>query len=339
VNDLGAKEIWFWSSSLDASYPSYNPAIHRPEDFRGSWESNMSSPTTGDISNSNRDNSDLPVYDHTYTLYGYNFRRSQAEALHNHGHQDEAIFGHAAFLQDGNSDLFWKVFVGQNSSGNFVTGRCGWTHMPPNTTNHYDYENTTLVSSDIADWAPAGGAMQLVNVNTWGNRTFAWPDGNGSFPQRRETQWYIHWRQSVPGYANLVRLGAEYMTNWWAFKADWDSSIEAGMGLHSPTPTVTVMSSRGERGFGLRLWNVTPNPARSGTTLTLELGRSGRLRVELVDVHGRRLSTVADEACSAGRGTVTWNGRAGTRELSAGVYWLVADFDGEREARRIVVLR
>lgn len=27
VNDLGVKEVWFWSSGLDTSYPSYDPAI------------------------------------------------------------------------------------------------------------------------------------------------------------------------------------------------------------------------------------------------------------------------------------------------------------------------
>ncbi len=178
----------------------------------------MSSPLTGDISNSNRDNTDLPVYGSTYTLYGYNFRRSQAEALHNHGHQVEALFGHAATLQDGNSDLFWKQFVGQDRMGNFVTGRCGWTHMPPNTTTDYDYLNPTLVSSDIADWTPDGtGLTEPVNVDTWGTRSFAWPDGNSSFPQRVETQWYIHWWQSVPGYGNDIRLGTDYMTNWWSF--------------------------------------------------------------------------------------------------------------------------
>ena len=51
----------------------------------------MSSPVTGDISNSDRDPNDLPVFAHTWTMYGINIRRSQAEALHNVGHQMEAI--------------------------------------------------------------------------------------------------------------------------------------------------------------------------------------------------------------------------------------------------------
>ena len=102
----------------------------------------MSSPLTGDISNSNRDNTDLPVYNSTYTVYGQNFRRTQAEAVHNHGHQLEAILSHVNHLQYGNTDLFWKKFVGQDENEDFITGRVGWTHMPPNTTKHYDTQSS-----------------------------------------------------------------------------------------------------------------------------------------------------------------------------------------------------
>ncbi len=100
----------------------------------------MSSPTTGDISNNNPDNTDLPVYGNTYVLYGSNIRRTQAEGIHNHGHQLESMLSHASWLQDGNGDPFWHEFVGQDEENNFVTGRCGWTHMPPNTVGNYDYE-------------------------------------------------------------------------------------------------------------------------------------------------------------------------------------------------------
>ena len=341
VNVYGVKEVWFWSSGFDAGYPSYNPAIHRPENFRASWESNMSSPTTGDISNSNRDNSDLPVYAHTYTLYGYNFRRSQAEALHNHGHQVEALFGYAATLQDGNSDLFWKKFVGQDAAGHFVTGRCGWTHMPPNTTADYDYLNTTLVASDIEDWTPdRTGALKQVNVDTWGNLVFAWPDGNASFAQRKETQWYIYWWQSVPGFVNPIRLGTDYMTNWWRFVGSWDASIAAGVGLHSPIPPTAVEEADGQGPeFGLRLGAAYPNPAPSNTSFAIELGKPGWVRVDVVDVQGRRVRTLIDGIRPAGRQIVTWDGKANAAEVSSGVYWLVGTGDGKRVARKLVLVR
>ena len=232
VNDLGVKEIWFWQNHFDDSFPSYDPAIHDPEDFRTLNESNMASLTTGDISNSWRESDDLPIYNHTYIVYGQNFRRSQAEAVHNHGHQLEAMFAHVNWLQVGNTDLFWKKFVGQNNYENFITGRCGWTHMPPNTTNHYDYLNSSFVESDIEDWRPDGsGSKTWVNVNTWGNLVFAWPE-ESEFSQRKETQWYIYWMQNMPGYKNNIPYGSMMVTNWWEFVADWDKSIDSGMGLY-----------------------------------------------------------------------------------------------------------
>jgi hypothetical protein len=237
VNSQGVKEIWFWHTGLDPSFPSYDPDIHDPADFRGGWESNMSSPTTGDISNSDRDENDLPVYNSTYVVYGQNYRRTQAEALHNHGHQLEAILGHANLLQDGNTDLFWKNFVGQNNARQFITGRAGWTHMPPNTTQDYDYLNPTLVWSDIEDWTPdKSGAQTQVNVDTWADIDYAWP-GAADFDQRTESQWYVYWWQNMPGLDNGISDAVRTMNNWWAFTGDWDGSMAAGLGLYERSPT------------------------------------------------------------------------------------------------------
>ena len=255
VNDLGVKEIWVWMGGGNADFPSHDPAVNKPEDFRHWWESNMSSPLTGDISNSNRDNADLPVYNSTYTVYGQNIWRTQAEAVHNHGHQLEAILSHVNHLHYGNTDLFWQQFVGQDEGGNFITGRAGWTHMPPNTTKHYDYTGTrTLVESDIEDWTPDNtGSRKLVNVDTYSDLTYPWPDPNpAEIPQRVESQWYIYWMQSMPGYENRIRHGNKNITNWWVFTADWDTAISSQMGLVSQAvtelPQLRVPDSGGANG-------------------------------------------------------------------------------------------
>lgn len=217
VRNLGVKEFWIWGYHHGNIVPA---------------ESNMSSPTTGDISNSNRFQDDLPVYDRTYTVYNYNFTRSAAEATHNHGHQLEAILSYANQRQDGNTTLFWRKFVGQNQNGNFITGRCGWTHMPPNTTADYDYANMTTVNSDIEDWTPDGiGQSRPVNASTWGTIPYAWPD-NAAPAQLTESKWYVYWMQNMPGRGNTIPYGQNRMTNWWAFTADWDASINAQLGLY-----------------------------------------------------------------------------------------------------------
>ena len=215
VNGQSVREIWLWG---------YHTAKIVPV------ESNMSSPTTGDVSNSNRFADDLPIYDRTYVLYNYNYGRSQNEAVHNHGHQLESIFSYIAQRQDGNDSLFWDRFCGR-SGGVFQQGRCGNTHNPPNSTGDYDYYNNTPVLSDCEDWRPDNsGQKKNVSAQTWGGLSYAWPSGPPG--GNTEAQFYIYWMQNMPGHQNGVRMNSEVMRNWWEFTADWDAAIRKNSGLH-----------------------------------------------------------------------------------------------------------
>jgi len=213
--------------------------------------------------------------------------------------------------------------------------------MPPNTTVDYDYQNPTLVASDIEDWTPDHtGILKQVNVDTWGNQVFAWPDGNASFPQRKETQWYIYWWQSFPGFANTIRRGTDYMSNWWMFTGNWDGSIASGRGLHTAmAPTGVAESPDVGPQFGLRLRPISPNPTPGGAEVVFELGKPGRVRVDVVDVRGRVLRTLIDTMRLPGRQTISWDGTSGGKRLGSGVYWIVATYQGERTTRRFVLIR
>ena len=207
--------------------------------MRVGWESNMSSPTTGDISNSDRDPNDAPVLPHTYIIYGINYRHSQAEAVHNVGHQVEAMMSHIAFRQDMNSDLFWRRFVGLDGAGKFIPGRAGATHFPPNAAQDYDYLNTRMMPSVIEDWRPDNaGQKTQVNVDTWGKLVYPWP-GEPDFGGRVESQWYTYWFQNMPGRGNRIPHGSNWMTNWWAFVADWDAAFKSGLGLYGGSPAAS----------------------------------------------------------------------------------------------------
>ena len=126
--------------------------------------------------------------------------------------------------------------MGQDEKGKWITGRCGWTHMPPNTTKDYDYANPTFVESDIENWTPErSGPLKMVGAKTWGSLNYRWPS-NRAPASKTEAQWYIYWRQNLPGRLNSVRSGAEYLTNWWQFIGDWDNAIAQKAGLHGATP-------------------------------------------------------------------------------------------------------
>jgi len=194
----------------------------------------MSSPTTSDISNSDRFIGDLPIYDRTYLVYGTNYHRTQAEAIHNHGHQIEQMLDFIDRRSSGASDLFWGAYVGvPNFPGPaMVPGRCGWTHQPPNTTIDYGYLDESMVDVDCEDWRPDGlGQKRPVNSTYFDQLQYAWPNGDDAIPQRAETQFYIWWGQNMPGYDNRIPYESTTMENWWRIISDWDSAIKNDLRL------------------------------------------------------------------------------------------------------------
>lgn len=207
VEQSGVKEIWYYEPFLHSNMPSYNPAIHPPENLRITWESNMSSPTTGDISNSNQSATDLPVYDRTYVVYELGLRRFDNVSLHVDGHQLEFMLAHALNRQDGNTNLFWLQFAGENlQTGVFTRGRAGDTHFPPNAAQGYDYTNLTPFDSDIRDWKPDGSGQKApYNAETVMNAPYIYPNSAMALlPSLAEPNWYMFWRQSMPGYGNNI---------------------------------------------------------------------------------------------------------------------------------------
>lgn len=196
----------------------------------------------GDISNSYRFQEDMPVYSKTYITYGRSMTRGGNEATHNHGHQIESMCSYVAQMQDGNANLYNVNFRGY-SGGSGPIGRCGDTHHPPNSRSDYDYNNSTLVASDIKDWKPAGGTTTLVNNNTWGSIPYQWPSAlYPSMPPGVESNWYIMMMQSMPGNGNQIPYGSKWMTNWWRFLGDWDSTT-VKIGLYQNLPESNANSS------------------------------------------------------------------------------------------------
>ncbi len=232
VEGQGVKELWYWTGQLESGIPAYNPAIHLPENFRSIPESNMASPVTGDVSNSNRDPSDLPVYDSTYIVYHQGMRRLDTLTLHIDGHQWEHMLLHVNNLQDGNDHLFWRKFVGYDSSNVFRRGRAGWTHQYPNNVEtadgSYDYHNLEPVATNIKDWNPDGSGQTIqFSATTLQNTPYVFPNNyldslnvGGTTPMA-EPHWYIFWRQSIPGWNNSI----PYETNSVSHDDDNDGSL------------------------------------------------------------------------------------------------------------------
>jgi hypothetical protein len=187
--ERGVKEVWIWG---------YHGGV------LDLWESNLAGPF-GDISNSDRDPADLPVFGRTYTVYHYNYGRGTSEACENHMHQVEALLRHV------DEDLFWRRFV-----GGVGEGRCGWSHYPPNGARDYDWANPKRVATDIEDWSPEGGPKTTLNADRWGGDSLTW---------------FIYWMQNLPGEANGLTYRGRPLANWWRFVGEWDEMMASGCGL------------------------------------------------------------------------------------------------------------
>jgi len=189
VEKKGVKEVWIWGYHSKELAP---------------WESNMAGPF-GDVSNSDRDPFDLPVFKKTYTVYHYNYERGTSEAVHNHIHQIEAV------MRRHGGEL-WKRWEGEPGRW-----RCGNCHFPPNGRRDYDWENKEYVESDIEDWKPEGfGRKKRINCDTWGGDSL---------------RWFVYWMQSMPGANNGLTFRNAPLTNWWVFMGDYDLAMKNNFSL------------------------------------------------------------------------------------------------------------
>jgi hypothetical protein len=232
VNNYGVKEIWFNRKSLAVP------------------ESNMSSPTTGDVSNAYYGSeqyglvnaiqpNDLPIYNKTYVVYSHFVHFGYTNNIHVRGHQIERQMSHV-------NNTMWNNFVGSLTS----TGRpkgSGNTHFAVNSLRAYEYDNQTMISSEITDWNPNGTSVKSeVNNSNWKKNITIQLPLNYTMPSstyKKETSrnvigndpeggWLIYWFQSIPGENNKITYGNKPLTNWWDIYYNWDDAITKKMNLY-----------------------------------------------------------------------------------------------------------
>jgi hypothetical protein len=90
-------------------------------------------------------------------------------------------------------------------------------------------------------------------------------------------------------------------------------------------------------GFSVR---ALPNPSRSSVTISYDLHGRYRAYLDICDVAGRRVRRLSAEGCSAGTGSVVWNGcnQRGQR-VSPGIYFLHLRAASASAAHKIIILK
>ena len=112
-------------------------------------------------------------------------------------------------------------------------------------------------------------------------------------------------------------------------------------GLIGALPVQCTVTTVGDApGHAYALAPVRPNPARGPLTFAFELPHAAWVRLEVLDVTGRHLATVAAGAFAAGRHEARWSGIATDGSPAApGVYLVVLRSEGMQRSRHFSVTR
>ncbi len=106
-------------------------------------------------------------------------------------------------------------------------------------------------------------------------------------------------------------------------------------------PVLTAVSPVRSGAPAFALLDAAPNPFDEQTLVRWDLAHGTRVRVDVYDVAGRRVTTLVDGAqAAAGPGDVRWSGRdTNGRALAAGVYFVRMQAAGETRTQRVVLIR
>jgi hypothetical protein len=89
----------------------------------------------------------------------------------------------------------------------------------------------------------------------------------------------------------------------------------------------------------LALYPAAPNPFRPATTIAFEVAQPGPVRIDIVDVAGRRLRRLLDSDLIVRRHAVVWDGRDdGGRPVAAGTYVVHLQNAGLTRQRKVVLM-
>ncbi|MFC1572777.1 triple tyrosine motif-containing protein [Candidatus Eisenbacteria bacterium] len=83
-----------------------------------------------------------------------------------------------------------------------------------------------------------------------------------------------------------------------------------------------------------------PSPLRPNSPITLGIEQESHARVEIYDVHGRRISTLIDHVLGAGHHQIVWDGYTNQGgEASSGIYYIRYALDGKISSKKVLLAR
>lgn len=247
VDNKGVREVWMYG---------YHSNTIEPD------ESRMSS-MYGDISNSLPHDEQvpsqyrMPVCQHAYTFYNYNYSRGVETEAHDRLHQVENMMSYAEGAgkwpptvnpNNTTGSIFWgnfSIYVQSNTPVPTKTA-CGNAHFTPNwksaSQDSYRYNVTGTVSSNCENWPQNNYAT--VSCSNWGCS---------------EMGYYTWWLQNIPGYNNGISMNGQPMRNWWEAMYDFNNFISKGRTLFG-TSSITGCVNTNPTATSAPSPTLTPTP-------------------------------------------------------------------------------
>ena len=94
----------------------------------------------------------------------------------------------------------------------------------------------------------------------------------------------------------------------------------------------------GTGAFGIR--SIIPNPTLASARIDFSIPKAGRIRIDIYDLAGQRVSTPADGRWSAGPHSVVWSGRRDDgRALRSGGYFAKLAWEGKTATRMVFMVK
>ena len=101
------------------------------------------------------------------------------------------------------------------------------------------------------------------------------------------------------------------------------------------TGLTEIKSGHKSTGFGYKLYEAYPNPFNPGTTISYELGETGRVTLKVYDILGREVQTLVDEIKNAGKYEAAFN----ACNLPSGMYFCTIETGSYLETKKMLLIK
>ena len=83
-----------------------------------------------------------------------------------------------------------------------------------------------------------------------------------------------------------------------------------------------------------------PNPFNPTTTISFEIGESGKTKIEIFNVKGQKVTTLVDKEMEFGKHSVIWEGKdSNNRRVSSGMYFYKITVNGNEKTSKMLMLK